>query len=223
LRHTKNIVGIALIILMSVSLYVLRPYLTLYLTGMPKYLGVFMISFIGAVSVIFPIPYTVIIFLLASMKELDPSITALVGGLGSGLGEFTGWVMGRFMSKALESTKYMKQINALVKLVTLTKGKYIVPLILFIFALTPLPDDLLFIALGMLKYKLHYALIPCIIGKIVMIYFITLFGRAVTFLGESIGLSENYVIALSTAVLIVMVLLMLFVRWDKILEKYIPK
>jgi len=190
---------------------------------MPKYLGVFMISFIGAVSVIFPIPYTVIIFLLASMKELDPLITALVGGLGSGLGEFTGWVMGRFMSKTLESTKYIKQINALVKLITLTKGKYVVPLILFIFALTPLPDDLLFIALGMLRYKLHYALIPCIIGKTVMMYFITLFGCAVTFLGESIGLSENYVIALSTAILIAMVLLMLFVRWDKILEKYIPK
>ncbi|MDH5390681.1 MAG: hypothetical protein OEX10_05970, partial [Candidatus Bathyarchaeota archaeon] len=45
------------------------------------YLGVFLISLVGALSIIFPIPYTLVIYLLGSV--LDPLLVAVSGGLGS--------------------------------------------------------------------------------------------------------------------------------------------
>ena len=222
-KNVKGLIGITVLALMSVVLYIIKDYVISYTAqGLPDYLAVMMISFTGAVSIIIPIPYTAIVFFMASIKNLDPLLTAISGGTGSGLGEVTGWILGRFMSKTLESTKYIKQIKALIRLINMTKSRYIVPIIIFVFALTPLPDDILFIALGILRYNLTYALIPCVLGKIVMMYFVALFGRAVSFLGETIGLNEGLITMLSLGLLVMIILLMILVRWDRLLEKYIP-
>jgi len=56
------------------------------------YLGIFVISFIGSVSVVFPIPYTIVIYLSGAF--LDPFFVAVSGGLGAALGEFSGYAIG---------------------------------------------------------------------------------------------------------------------------------
>ena len=217
----KLILSIVLVSSIGLLLYLVKPLIIGYVSGMPKYVAIFVLSFIGALSIIVPVPYTAIVFIMASMGELNPLITALAGGLGSGLGEITGWLLGKLMSKALEHTRYIKQVSTLVKLLRSMKSKLVVSIIVFIFALTPLPDDILFIALGVLRYNLIQALIPCIVGKMVMMYSITMFGGLIFGLGKYVGLNEEAIMIVSIVILVIFMVLLLFIRWDKILSKYL--
>ncbi len=219
--RASAVLGIALFIVASVFIYLMRNAIFNLARGAPAYLGIFIISFLGATSVIVPIPYVAVIFVLASIKNLNPLLIALSGGAGSGLGEFTGWVMGRFMNKTLEGTRYSRQIKVIMKFIRASKGRYVIPLLIFIFALTPLPDDLLFIVLGIIRYNLLHALIPCVLGKVVMMYLVAVFGRLVVVTGESVGLSTGTIILVTTVALVIALVIMLFIPWDKILEKYI--
>ena len=61
------------------------------------YIGVFIISLLGSVSVVFPIPYTLIIYLLAFQAPfLNPFFIAVAGGLGAAIGELSGYVLGYY-------------------------------------------------------------------------------------------------------------------------------
>jgi len=174
-------------------------------------------SFIGASSIIFPIPYTIIIFLIAS--KYDPILLAVFGGAGAALGEFTGYLLG-FYGRKILSEERRRKMEALVKLF----GRY-GPLAIFLFALTPLPDDLLFIPLGILRYRFIKAFIPALLGKILMIYLLAYFGRV----GADVillifGEGNLWIGTIITAVLLAIILVMLLrIDWEKVLQKYIGK
>lgn len=171
-------------------------------------------SFIGASSIIFPIPYTIIIFLIAS--QYDPVLLAVFGGTGAAFGEFTGYLLG-FYGRRILSEERRRKMEALVKLF----GRY-GSLAIFLFALTPLPDDLLFIPLGIMRYKPIKALIPALLGKILMIFILAYFGR----IGSNVilmifGEGNMWIGMAVTAVLLTVVLVLLFrVDWEKVLRKY---
>jgi len=181
------------------------------------YVGIFAMSFIGASSIIFPIPYTIVIFVIAS--KYDPVLLALAGGAGAALGEFTGYLLG-FYGRKILSEERRRKMESLVKLF----GRY-GPLAIFIFALTPLPDDLLFIPLGILRYKFVKALVPALLGKILMIYILAYFGR----IGANViliifGEGNMWVGMIITAVLLAIILVMLFrIDWEKMFQKYVDK
>ncbi|NIQ04945.1 MAG: hypothetical protein GWO20_04180, partial [Candidatus Korarchaeota archaeon] len=74
------------------------------------YLGIFLISLIGAVSIFFPLPYTVVIFALGDAFE--PVWIAVAAGVGSGIGEFSGYVLGFGGRKAI-SGRYERKMEFL--------------------------------------------------------------------------------------------------------------
>jgi membrane protein YqaA with SNARE-associated domain len=178
------------------------------------YIGILAMSFIGASSIIFPVPYTIVIFLIAS--QYDPVLLAVFGGIGAALGEFTGYLLG-FYGRRILSEERRRKMEALVKLF----GRY-GPLAIFLFALTPLPDDLLFIPLGIMRYKPVKAFIPALLGKILMLFILAYFGRV----GANVillifGEGNMWVGMAVTAVLLTVVLVLLFrVDWEKVLQKY---
>ena len=178
------------------------------------YIGILAMSFIGASSIIFPIPYTIVIFLIAS--QYDPVLLAVFGGVGAALGEFTGYLLG-FYGQRILSEERRRKMEALVKLF----GRY-GPLAIFIFALTPLPDDLLFIPLGIMRYKLVKAFIPALLGKVLMLFILAYFGR----IGADVillifGEGNMWVGMAITAVLLTIILILLFrIDWEKVLQKY---
>jgi membrane protein YqaA with SNARE-associated domain len=181
------------------------------------YFGIFLLSLIGASSIIIPIPYTIIIFLIA--KQYNPILLAIAGGTGAALGEFTGYALG-FYGQKIISQERRRKMEFMVKLF----GRY-GPLAIFIFALTPLPDDLLFIPLGILQYKPIKAFIPAILGKMLMIYLLAYFGR----IGADVillifGEGNMWIGMTITAVLLAIILVLLFrIDWEKIFEKYAAK
>ncbi len=109
-------------------------------------------------------------------------------------------------------------MEALVKLF----GRY-GPLAIFAFALTPLPDDLLFIPLGIMRYKLVKALIPALLGKILMLFILAYFGRiSADAILLIFGEGNMWVGMTITAVLLTIILVLLLrIDWEKVVQKYV--
>lgn len=180
------------------------------------YLGVFIISFIGSVSVIFPIPYTIVIFFLGSV--LDPVFVAVSGGLGAAIGEFSGYAIGYSGTKII-SEERRKKMGYMVKLF----DKY-GPASIFFFALTPLPDDLLFIPLGVMRYPFLKAFIPALLGKTLMTFILAFSGQQSIELIEVIFGGAGWLGTIITVVLLVVIIVaMIKIDWEKLFEKHINK
>ena len=176
------------------------------------YLGIFIASFLGAASIIIPIPYTVLIFMMGGI--LDPILLALSSGAGATLGEFFGYMIG-YYGRAIISDERKRKMDYMLRVFS----RYGL-IAIFLFALTPLPDDLLFIPLGLMHYSFIKAFIPCLIGKITMGFILAYGGRLSidiikTFFGSEEG--SVWVMITLTILLIIVVIVMLRVDWEKIL------
>ena len=178
------------------------------------YFGVFLVSLIGSTSIIIPIPYMVIIFSLGMQRELDPFYLAISGGAGSAIGEFIGYFLGYF-GRTVISEKQQKKMNYVLKLFRRYGA-----ISIFIFALTPLPDDLLFIPLGIMKYSFIKAFIPCIIGKTLMCFIVAYGGYlGIDFIRALFGEEGGPLLSIALTVLLIIVIVAMFkIDW----EKYFP-
>jgi len=182
------------------------------------YFGVFLVSFLGTASIIIPIPYTLLILWLG-IAGFDPILLTIAGGLGSALGELSGYLLGYYGRKILSSER-QKKLGYLVKLI----GRY-GPIAIFIFALTPLPDDLLFIPLGILRFNLLRAFIPAVLGKLLMSFILAYFGQTYgQFIFLIFGEGASWIGMGITAVALIIVIVVLYrIDWEKVFEKYVGK
>jgi len=176
-----------------------------------SYLGIFIVSFLGASSIVLPIPYTVIIFSIGSLRVLNPLLIAISGGAGSAIGEFFGYFLG-YYGRAVISEERQRKMNYILKAFSRYGS-----ITIFLFALTPLPDDLLFIPLGIMRYSFLKAFVPCIIGKMLMCLILAYGGHL------SIGIIETILggegglwTTIATAVLLLIMIIVMFkVDWEK--------
>ncbi|MCJ7634220.1 VTT domain-containing protein [Candidatus Bathyarchaeota archaeon] len=176
------------------------------------YVGIFFICLIGALSIVFPIPYTVLIFTFG--HHMNPVLLAISGGAGSALGEISGYALG-YAGRIATSEKRRKQMDYFLRLFSRYGAVAI-----FIFALTPLPDDLLFIPLGIMRYNFLKAFIPCLLGKVIMCFALAYGGYlCIGFIEDILGGIGGVITTIaSTILLAVIVFLMYKINW----EKYFP-
>jgi membrane protein YqaA with SNARE-associated domain len=185
------------------------------------YFGIFLISFLGATSVFIPIPYTVVIFTLGGLQTFDPLLIAVAAGTGAAIGEFSGYLIG-FGGRRVIGEKYKKKMDFLTRLF-----KKFGPIVIFVFALTPLPDDLLFIPLGIMRYSLLKAFIPALLGKFVSNLIIAYSGRfsvdiiKYIFGVEGEGMSALIGIILALVLMVIIFVIMFKVDWEKRFAKYV--
>lgn len=179
-----------------------------------SYLGVFIISFIGSVSVVVPIPYTIVIYLLGAV--LNPVFIAISSGLGSALGEFSGYALG-YYGRTVVSEERQRKMGYMVKIF----DRY-GPAAIFFFALTPLPDDLLFIPLGVMRYPFWKAFLPALLGKTLMSFILAYAGQqSITLIETLFGGSGLLGTVITSALLIVIIVAMIKIDWEKLFEKYV--
>jgi membrane protein DedA with SNARE-associated domain len=193
------------------------------------YLGIFLISLLGAMSIFVPIPYTIVIFILGGAQDsvgnwlFDPLWIAVAAGIGSAIGEFSGYLLGAGGRKVI-GDKYKKRMDFITKLF-----KKYGSIAIFIFALTPLPDDLLFIPLGVMRYSLIRAFIPALLGKFFSNLIIAYSGRlSLQIIGDLFGVEgEGSSLLIGTIigiVLLVIVFIIMFkVDWEKRFAKYVEE
>lgn len=176
------------------------------------YFGVFLVSLISALTVIFPIPYTLLLYALGS--SLDPVLLALSSGLGSAFGEVSGYVLG-YYGRAVISEAMKRKMDFMLKVFS-RYGTFAI----FLFALTPLPDDLLFIPLGIMHYSLTKALIACFVGKLCMSFIIAYSGKVSFDVIQSIFGEAGWVGTVISVVILVIVMVAIFkIDWEALFKK----
>lgn len=126
------------------------------------YAGAFTAALIGSTSVTVFFPYTIIVFFLAT-QGLNPFWLGILMGLGAGIGQMAGYVVGTLGTRWFRHKK-PETYDALERI--LAYRPRVILLLLVIFGSTPLPDDMLMIPLGMLRYPWWKAWLPSTIGKI---------------------------------------------------------
>lgn len=138
------------------------------------YIGVFLISIFGNFTVIFPVPYLLVLLLIvvnwSNFTLIDGLILGLVVGAGAAIGETTAWLLGRTQTQSLEESATGQRMMSMRRQIERGFGG----LLIFIYAATPLPDDLLLITLGATKYPLWKAILYCFLGKVALALLITI-------------------------------------------------
>jgi membrane protein YqaA with SNARE-associated domain len=187
------------------------------------YFGIFLISLIGAGSIFVPIPYTVVVFTLGANAVFEPVWIAIAAGMGAAVGEFSSYLLGLGGRKVI-GKRFKKKMDVLVRVF----GKF-GPIVIFIFALTPLPDDLLFIPLGVMHYSVVRAFIPAIIGKLFMNLIVAYSGRfSIGAIRDIFGVENEWMSAaigmtLAIVLLVIVLVIMFKLDWEKYLEKFLIK
>uniref|UniRef100_A0A7C5XLP9 VTT domain-containing protein n=1 Tax=Ignisphaera aggregans TaxID=334771 RepID=A0A7C5XLP9_9CREN len=216
IKIIESYTTILILIVISIIIFSMRKYIIRLLLGFNGFIAVFLLSLIGCLSVV-PIPYTYILFLIAMHYELNPIIVSLGGAFGSTLGETVAWLLGRASSSILRDTKYFKRIEAIIKF-TKSHSSITLPILTFIFALTPLPDKILFLPLGVVRYSVLRVLPAAFMGKMVMNIIIIITAQTWGIIGEEIlGLDELLMFIATTAMLIIIMSIIMFIKWEKIL------
>ena len=176
------------------------------------YFGTFLLGLIGAASFFIPLPTTVGLLGVAALRIFDPTLLALAFGFGAGVGQLTSYAVG-YVCRKIVSDKQKRRLDAMLRVFE----RYGTMVIVFIFALTPLPDNILFIPLGLICYPIWKVFIASLVGKIAMSLIITYFGG---FVGQSF--TENWVISAVTVVLLILVIIATFrIDWEKLADKYL--
>jgi membrane protein YqaA with SNARE-associated domain len=126
------------------------------------YLGLFIVEAISAGTIIFPAPAFAINFILGGTPGFNPWLVGIVAGLGSALGETTGYALGRggreliedkYGSWLIRARKWMKR-----------HGDF---MIIVLFAATPLPHDVVGMLSGAVEYPFRKFMLATLAGKII--------------------------------------------------------
>jgi uncharacterized membrane protein YdjX (TVP38/TMEM64 family) len=176
------------------------------------YFGALIISLFGNFTVFFPVPFTLTIYAFGA--TLNPLYLGLVCGIGSTIGEFSAYLIGRGGRIALD-TKYEKRLET-AKLLIKKYGMAVI----FVFAVSPLPDDLILIPLGLLRYDLRKAMLAMFLGKIIMCTFVAYGGKYSYTIVKDIFASGGIWGGLASVVILGLVLLALFrIDWSRFVKE----
>lgn len=180
-------------------------------TGYP---GVFLLSLVGSAIPFLPLPYLFVVVILSGI--LDPLLLGLVSGLGGALGKITSYLLGRLGYRFLgqERRRSMDALNRLI-------GKY-GAIGVFIFALTPLPDDVYYIPIGMTRYSFTKFMIYSTAGKVLLAVSVAYMGRAYMEVLDMLMNGGPGATIISIAVLVVITIIILRVDWE-MLAHYLEK
>jgi len=187
------------------------------------YIGLALVSFIGSLIPFVPVPSFILLATMSVGEQFDLHILALVSAFTATIAKqiiFYASYGGRRMI----SEKTKKRMKPFQKLVKRYGGSAA-----FVAAATPIPDDLVYIPLGLAKYNPKRFFVATLSGKFVLYYVIVLISH---YMGLSLlepvlqGIDDPLpvyigIIALGAAMTIVVILL-LRLNWEKILGKIAP-
>ncbi|MEM2910662.1 MAG: VTT domain-containing protein [Nitrososphaerota archaeon] len=181
------------------------------------YFGSFIISFLGSLIPFLPLPYLFPIVLL-SMK-LDPLLIGVLSGLGGSLGKVTSYMVGRFWRRFMsqDSKNRLEFFKSMI-------DKY-GAVAVFLFALTPLPDDVIYIPMGIIGYGfLKFMLANCA-GKVVLAIFVAYLGRYYKelmdmFVGESMSMLS---VLVAVAVMVFFSIVLFRMDWQGLVTTFRQK
>lgn len=187
------------------------------------YLGLLIISFLASLVPFVPVPYFPVIIAASFNKDFDPHLISISSAAGIVAAKTIIFFVS-YYGRAMLSDKTKKRMLPLQRLVS----RYGWPGA-FVAAATPIPDDIVYIPLGLAKYSPWKFATATFAGKLVMNEFIVwssiFLGKPFVdgFLKENTDPSYLIVAAVvSIAVLGVSVYLSLRIDWGKVIGRWFP-
>ena len=187
------------------------------------YIGLGLVSFIGSLIPFVPIPSFVLLATMSVGEQFDIHILALISAFTATIAKqiiFYASYGGRRMI----SEKTKKRMRPFQKLVKRYGGAAA-----FVAAATPIPDDMVYIPLGLAKYNPKRFFIATLSGKIVLCYIIVLISH---YTGLSIlepileDIDDPFAIYAGIivfgAIMTAIVILLLRLDWARILGRVAP-
>jgi len=187
------------------------------------YLGLTIVSFFGSLIPFVPIPSFVLVATMAVGEQFDIHVLVLIAALTSTAAKQIIFYVS-YGGRKIISEKTKKRMLPFQKLVKRYGGSAA-----FVAAATPIPDDLVYIPLGLAKYNPKRFFVATLLGKFVLYYVIVLISH---YMGLSLlepvlqGIDDPLpvyigIIALGVAMTVVVILL-LRLNWEKILGRIAP-
>ena len=187
------------------------------------YVGLMLVSFFGSLIPFVPFPAFILLATMSATDQFDLNIIAITSAVASAAAKqiiFTLSYGGRKIITE-QTRKRIKPFERLVKRYGAGAA--------FVAAATPIPDDFIYVPLGLAKYNPLRFFISTVVGKIVLSY-------AIVFISRSFGLSyinplldkvsDVSTIYIGTAIFVAMitgvVILMLRLNWERVLGRVAP-
>lgn len=126
------------------------------------YFGIFVLSAIGTSSIFLNAAYYSLVYAMGATPIYNPILVIISSSMGASLGNFVNYFIGYGARKIILKTKYVKYFKFAPK--WFRKSSF---LTIVLFTLTPLPDDIVGIVAGSVKYKKTKFYLACLIGKLV--------------------------------------------------------
>jgi len=182
-----------------------------------------LVNFFGSLIPFVPLPGFLLLATMSIGNQYDLHILALVSAVSATAAKQIIFYVS-FKGRKIMSKKTLKRMRPFQRLVT----KYGAAAA-FVAAATPMPDDIIFVPLGLAKYNPKKFFISTLVGKIVLSY-------SIVFLYHYLGLSvvEPLVKDLDNAtpiyvgvivfgiMMTVVIILLLRLDWARILGKFLP-
>ena len=187
------------------------------------YLGLTIVSFFGSLIPFVPIPSFVLVATMAVGEQFDIHVLVLIAAITSTAAKQIIFYAS-YGGRKIISEKTKKRMKPFQKLVKRYGGSAA-----FFAAATPIPDDLVYIPLGLAKYNPKRFFIATLLGKVVLYYVIVLISH---YMGLSLlepilqDIQDPlpiYVGIIALAVsMTVIVILLLRLDWERILGRFAP-
>ena len=190
------------------------------------YLAILLLTFISAVLIVVPIPYFPILITAALVTQLDPNLIALSGAIGAVAAKSLIYLISYYGTGL---TKVKVNFNSNDYPITFRIIKRYGWLVIFIASITPIPDNIVFIPIGMYKYSPIRFVTVTFIAKMILNEIVV---WTTIYLGKPIvsNLIEN--LDFSTLITTISISLILFgvflffflkIKWPFYLEKCFEK
>jgi membrane protein DedA with SNARE-associated domain len=197
-----------------------------FIYGM-DYIAIFLLTFISAILIIVPVPYFPVLIAAVLVTNLDPNLIALYGALGAVTAKSIIYLISYYGANASRLKRNFNPHDYPETFRIIRKYGW---LVIFIASVTPIPDNIIFIPLGMYKYNPLKFIATTFVAKIILNETVV-WGTA--FIGKPIvvNLSEinidmfTLIITVSLSIVLFGALFFLFlkVKWAVFLEKFFLK
>lgn len=187
------------------------------------YLSILLISFVGSIIVFIPVPYVPVLLAAALSGKLDPHLIAVSSAVGAVIAK-TVIFSASYYGRNLLSAKTRKRMLPLQRLVS----RYGWPGA-FIAAATPVPDDVVYIPLGLAKYSPWKFVTATFAGKVAMneliVWSAIFLGRPLV---EDVVTNTQDTVTLviltvaSVAIMGLVIYYSLRIDWGRIIGKWFP-
>jgi membrane protein YqaA with SNARE-associated domain len=170
------VVLLVTVIFWSVLLYFVSPREIVDTIGVQNgYLITALVALFGGVSSLGGPTYIAVVLTFAS-AGLSPIGLALASGLGVSIGDTVYFYLGKHGRASLGEGKISEFVHKSTEWVK-KRSEWIVALFAYVYcAFTPLPNDILTIALGALKQRYIVVLPAIVLGNITLVFLIATFG-----------------------------------------------